>query len=32
MALYHTRPAGERALTYSDHGYDNSFIVRVGRA
>ena len=22
MALYHTRPAGERALTYSDHGYD----------
>ena len=31
MALYHTRPAGERALTYSDHGYDY-FIVRVGRA
>ena len=22
MALYHTRPAGERALTYSDHGCD----------
>ena len=23
MALYHTRPAGERALTYSDHGSDH---------